>query len=286
MSKVIILGAGSLGTATLARLAERDLGELVLVDGDGARARARALDAATAAGVSGHAGRVTGSDDWRDAAGAAVAVIAEGDAAALRTAATALAEHCPRAVTVVAAQPVEAMTDLVTFTTLFPRGRVIGVGSAIDSARFRTLVATELGVPAGDVWALVVGEHGDTMVPLVSSASVAGTALEDLLSSERLDELARRVRDRGDGDDDQARAAAAAATVEAIVRDRREVTCCCLLCEGELGLERVCLGVPVRLGRAGVEEIVAVPMSEDERAALERSAAVVRERVAALLGAG
>jgi malate dehydrogenase len=286
MSKVIILGAGSLGTATLARLAERDLGELVLVDGDGARARARALDAATGAAVGGHAPRVRGSDDWGDGAGAAVAVIAEGDAAALRTAARALAEHCPHAVTVVAAQPVEAMTDLLTFTTLFPRGRVVGVGTAIDSARFRTLVAAELGVPTGDVWALVVGEHGETMVPLVSSATVAGTALAELLPVERLDELARRVRDRGEGDDEQARAAAAAATVEAVVRDRREVRSCCVLCEGELGLERVCVGVPVRLGRAGVEEIVAVPMSDAERAALERSAAVVRERVAALLGSG
>ena len=180
----------------------------------------------------------------------------------------------------------EALTDLVAFTTLFPRQRVAGVGGVIDSARLRALVAAEVGASARDVWALVVGEHGDTMVPLLSSASVAGAPVAELIAAERLEEIARRVRERPALDDLQARAAAAAQVVDGVTADRRRVVSCCVLCEGELGLERVCIDVPVRLGAGGVEEIVAVPMSDAERMALAHSADVVRERVAALLGAG
>jgi malate dehydrogenase len=286
MWKIIVIGAGALGTATLSRLADRDLGELVLLDPDGALASARALEVTTAAAASGAAARPVGSADWHDAQGAGVAVICDGDAASVSATATALARHCPGARVVVAAQPVEAMVDLVTYTALLPRGRVVGVGGVVDSARFRALVAAELGVPADDVWALVVGEHGETMVPLVASATVAGTPLGELVDADRLAELARAARVAAAGDEPHAHAAGAAVLVDAIVRDRRRVVSGCVLCEGELGLERVCIDVPVRLGRAGVEEIVAVPMSDEERAALERSAGTVRERVAALAGRG
>jgi malate dehydrogenase len=215
-----------------------------------------------------------------------IIVITEGDTAAVREAALHIAEHAPNAVVVVAAEPVEPLTHLMLFTTLFPRRRVIGAGGVIDSARFAALVAAELAVSAQDVRALVVGEHGETAVPLSSSATVAGVPLRELLSAERLAGLERRVRDRGDRDDPLARAAAASEVVGAIARDSRRVLSCCVLCEGELGLDRVSLGVPVRLGAGGVQEIVEVPLSDEERAGLERSAGVVRERVAALLGEG
>jgi malate dehydrogenase len=286
MWKISIIGAGALGGAVADRLLQAGSGEVVLVDGDASDARGRALDAATAAALRGDGGWVHASDDWRDLAGSTAVVIAGGDATAVRVSATQVAEHAPDAMVVVAAEPMEALTDLVAFTTLFPRQRVAGVGGVIDSARLRALVAAEVGASARDVWALVVGEHGDTMVPLLSSASVAGAPVAELIAAERLEEIARRVRERPALDDLQARAAAAAHMVDGVMADRRRVVSCCVLCEGELGLERVCIDVPVRLGAGGVEEIVAVPMSDAERVALAHSADVVRERVAALLGAG
>jgi len=284
--KICIVGAGTVGTATAQRLAEDGHFSLTFIDGDGARARSRALDVAAAGVLQSGDAKVTGTDDWADTSGAMIIVIAEGDTSAVREAALRIAEHAPDAVVVVAAEPVDPLTHLVVFTTLFPRGRVIGVGGAIDSARFTALVAAELGVSAHDVRALVVGEHGETAVPLSSSATVAGVPLRELLPPDRVAELERRVRDRGDGDDLPARAAAATAVVGAIVRDSRRVLSCCALCEGELGLHRVSLSVPVRLGGGGVQEIVEVPLSDQERAGLERSAGVVRERVAALVGEG
>jgi malate dehydrogenase len=213
-----------------------------------------------------------------------VVVLADAEVGALRDAAVQAAEHCPDAVLVVAAEPAEAMTHLVTFTTLFPRQRVVGSGPAAGSARFRALVAAELGTSPADVWGLVAGEDGETMVPLASSATVAGVPVAERLGPERLEQLVRRLR--AGGADLQGRAAAAAEVVEAIAGDQRRVMSCAALCEGELGLERVCIGVPVRLGREGVNEFVEVPLADAERAALERSAALVRERVAALLGEG
>jgi malate dehydrogenase len=284
--KICIVGAGTVGTTTAQRLAEDGHFSLILIDGDGGRARARALDVAAAGVLHTDDAKVTGTDDWADLSGAMIIVITEGDATTVREAASHIAEHAPDAVVVVAAEPVDPLTHLVLFTTLFPRRRVLGVGGAIDSARFAALIAAELTVSAQDVRALVIGEHGETAVPLASSATVAGVALRELLPADRLGELERRVRDRGDGDDLQARGAAAAEVARAIARDSRRVLSCCVLCEGELGLDRVSLSVPVRLGRGGVQEIVDVPLSDEERAGLERSAGVVRERVAALVGEG
>jgi malate dehydrogenase len=286
MRKIVAAGAGELAAAILTRLAATNPGELVVLDGDRSRADANALDVATAAATGVRHSRARGTDDWHDASGCEVLVLADGDMTALRDAATRAAEHCPDAVLVVAAEPAETMTHLVTFTTLFPRQRVVGSGPAASSARFRALIAAELGTSPADVWALVVGEQGETMVPLASSATVAGRPAADRLGPERLEEVVRRVRAGAGGEDIHARAAAAAEVVDAIVGDQRRVLCCAALCEGELGLDRVCLGVPVCLGQGGVQEIVEVPLSDGERAALERSAAVVRERVAALLGEG
>jgi malate dehydrogenase len=282
--KICIVGTGTVGTATAQRLAEDGHFSLILIDGDRSRARSRALDVAAAGALRSGDANVTGTDDWADVSGAMIIVISEGDTATVRQAALHIAEHAPGAVVVVAAEPVDPLTHLVVFTTVFPRRRVIGVGGAVDSARFVALVAAELNASARDVWAMVVGEHGGTAVPLSSSATVAGLALPDLLPADRLAELERGVRDRGDGDDLQARASAAAEVVGAIARDSRRVMSCTALCEGELGLDRVSLSVPVRLGGGGVEEIVEVPLSDAERAGLERSAGVVRERVAALVG--
>jgi malate dehydrogenase len=283
---ICIVGAGTVGTAIAQKLVEEGHFSLTLFDGDGARARSRALDVAAAGALQSGDSKVVGTDDWADASGAMIIVITEGDTSAVRDAALQIAERAPNAVVVVAAEPVDLLTHLVVFTTLFPRRRVVGVGGVVDSARFAALVATELAVSPRDVQALVVGEHGETAVPLSSSATVAGVPLRDLVAADRLAELERRVRDRGDGDDFQARAAAAAQVVGAIARDSRRVLACCALCEGELGMERVSLSVPVRLGEGGVQEIVEVPLGDDERAALERSAGVVRERVAALVGEG
>jgi malate dehydrogenase len=195
------------------------------------------------------------------------------------------AERSPDAIVIVVSNPLDAMCHVTLETTEFPRQRVIGMAGILDSARLRTFLAWELGVSTADVTGLVLGGHGDTMVPVLSSTSVAGIPIRQRLSAERLEEIVQRTRDGGgevvklldSGSAFYAPSAAVAEMVDAVVLDRKRVLPCAALCQGEYGIDNLFVGVPVRLGKDGVEEIVEIELEESEREQLQRSADAVRE---------
>jgi malate dehydrogenase len=248
---------------------------------------------------------VTGTDDHEEAAGSHVVVITSGlprragmsrdDLLATNRDTVAevsrqVAERSPDAVVVVVTNPLDAMCHVALTATQFPRQRVVGMAGSLDSARLRTFLAWELGVSPADVTGLVLGGHGDAMVPVLSATSVAGIPIRQRLAAPRLEAIVQRTRDGGaevvelleSGSAFYAPAAAVAEMVDAIVLDQQRVLPCSARCQGEYGLSDVYIGVPARLGADGVEEILEIELEEDERAQLQRSAEAVRELVAAL----
>jgi malate dehydrogenase len=300
--KITIAGVGRVGSQVARSLAERDDADLVLVDTAQRRAEGRALDLNQAGALAGYEARHVGTTSWEEAAGCEVVVICCGsarqpgqrredlvteNAAVVREIGRTIAERCPDAVAVVVTTPVDVMCHVMLGATGFPRARVIGVGGVIDSARFRASLAGELGVSARDVEGTVLGAHDDSMVPLLSSARAHGGPVR--LAAERADVVLAHTREgageilqlAGDGAA-QAPAAGVEAVVEAVMHDTKRVLPCSAFCQGEYGLDDVFVGVPVRLGRDGVEEIVELELDDDERAALKRSAAGVTALVDAL----
>lgn len=268
--KLTVVGAGEVGATIALLLAQRDYAEVVLLDADGDVARARALDVANAAAAADREPLVTGTADWSEAAGATLVVIAA-DRVSVEGATDDLARCCPDARVVVAGEPVGELCHLVRDATLFTRQRVIGVSGVVESARLRASVARELGVSAHDVFALVAGGPGEELVPLVSHTSVAGAPITELLDRGRLDAVLHAARSGESGP--AAVAAAACAITDAIRLDRLRTLSCAALCQGEYGIDGRFAVVPVRLGRDGIEEVVELAVSDDERAALARVSA-------------
>ncbi|MDX6649011.1 MAG: malate dehydrogenase [Solirubrobacteraceae bacterium] len=261
---MLIVGASALGGETAERVLAATPAEVLLLDPEGERARATAGDLAAADGA-----RVTGTDSWDGAAGAAVVVLVAGD---VEAGARAAAERCPDAVVVVACEPVEENCGVALAATSFPRARVVGVAGVVESLRLRAGVARELGVSARDVTALVLGGRGERAVPVLRALRVGGTAVTDKLAAER---VAAVVAGLSSGPPAGVRtvAAATAEVVAALACDRRAVLACALLCQGELGVQDAVAGVPVVLGARGVERVLDVTLDEDEAAALAASAA-------------
>jgi len=191
----------------------------------------------------------------------------------------------PGAILLVVTNPLDAMTYVASKVSRFPRERVVGMAGALDAARFRAFIAAELRVSVEDVQAMVLGGHGDSMVPLIRYATVAGVPLRDWLPQERIDALVKRTREGGaeivsllkTGSAFYAPSASIVAMVEAILKDSKKILPCAALCRGEYGVDGLFVGVPVKLGRRGVEEIVQLPLSTEEQAALAQSAAAVKE---------
>ncbi len=201
-----------------------------------------------------------------------------------------VADRSPDAIVIVVTNPLDAMCHVAFDVTQFPRARVIGMAGILDSARFRTFLAWELGVSARDVTGFVLGGHGDTMVPVVSYTNVAGVPVSQKIPADRLEEIVQRTRDGGaevvkllqKGSAFYAPSAAACEMVDSIVLDQKRVLPCAALCQGEFGIDGLFVGVPVRLGAEGIEEIVKIELSDDEQAALKSSADAVQELVDAL----
>lgn len=298
--KITVIGGDSLGATIVLLLAERDYADLVLVDPRGGDEVG--LDLAQAASLLGCEPRVTGSSDWPEAAGSRIVILAggrpEGRAGgppdALERAAAAVAQvtvRCPDAIVIVAAEPVAPICRLLLERTYFPRQRVIGLGPMVDSARLRAALASELDVSAQDVTALVLGGPGEAMVPALSVATVAGAPVADRIAPDRLTAIIAGLYAGGGagataGHHDTgatrfAPAPAAREMVDAIVLDRRRVLACAAQCHGEYGIDRAVVGVPVRLGAAGIEEIVELPLSAAEGEALRRAAAALAETAVA-----
>jgi len=298
--KITVVGAGNVGGTVAQRLAEKNCYDLVLVDIVPGIPQGKALDLEQAGPINGYDSRVIGTNGYEATAGSALVVITSGvprkpgmsrdellatNTGIVRGVVREVAARSPEAILILVTNPLDVMVHVALKTSGFPKGRVLGMAGVLDSARFRSFIAAELGVSAAEVHAMVLGGHGDSMVPLLRYTTVAGRPVSDWFRKERLDALVRRTRDGGAeivnllkaGSAFYAPSAATVEMVEAILRDEKRVLPCAALCEGEYGLRDVVVGVPVRLGSRGVEAIIEYDLTAEERAALTRSAAAVRE---------
>ena len=298
--KVTIVGSGFYGSTTALRVAEADIvDEVVMVDIIEDKPQGLALDMMQCRPIERFETRITGSNSYDATAGSDVCVITAGlprkpgmsrmdllevNAKIVGDVTRQLVDHSPATVLIVVSNPLDEMTALAAAASGLPRSRVMGQAGMLDTARFRHFVAERLGVPTSAVTALTLGSHGDTMVPVPSQSSVDGKPLTDVLDPSAIDEIVQRTRDGGaevvallkTGSAYFAPAAAAAAMVRAVAGDTGEVQPVSAWVEGAYGVEGVYLGVPARLGRAGVVEVVELPLADDELAALRAAAEAVR----------
>lgn len=304
MQKITVVGAGHVGATSAQRIAERELArEVVLVDIVEGLAQGKALDQWESAPVEGFDTRMTGTTDYGPTAGSEIYVVTAGlarkpgmsradlvskNAEIISGISREIREHSPDSIVIMVTNPLDVMAYVAREVTGFPRSRVMGMAGILDTARFRSFVALELDVSVQDVTALVLGGHGDSMVPLVSTVSVGGVPLTQLLPEDRIEGLVERTRQGGgeivgllkDGSAYYAPSAAVAQMCEAIARDQKRILPCAAWLEGEYGLDGLFVGVPCKLGRGGVEEILEVELRDDEQEALEASAADVLETMA------
>lgn len=301
MEKITVVGAGHVGATTAQRLAEAELArEVVMVDIKEGLPQGKALDQWESAPVEAFDTRISGSQGYEETAGSGIYVVTAGfprkpgmsrsdlvekNGNVVSEIAREIRTHSPDAVVIMVTNPLDVMSYVAKEVTGFPRERVMGMAGILDTARFRSFVSLELDVSVEDVQALVLGGHGDSMVPLVRTVSVGGVPLTELLEDDAIDRLVERTRKAGgeivgllkEGSAYYAPSAAVAQMCEAIVKDKKRILPCAAWLEGEYGLRDLFLGVPVKLGRNGVEEVLEVELTPEEQAALERSAADVRE---------
>jgi malate dehydrogenase len=301
--KVTVVGAGMTGGTMAQRLAETGYIDVVLHDIIEGMPQGKALDLAESAPVAGFNARITGTNDWSDTAGSDVVVITSGvprkpgmereellniNAGIIRDVSSAAVAASPDAILIIFANPMDAMCHVTLETTKLPPSRVIGQGGMLDSARYRTFIAWETGCSVQDVHAFVFGGHTEaTMVPIVSNAMVGGVPLAKLLPEDRIATVVQRARNGGaevvsllkTGSAFYAPAAATVEMVESILLDKKRVLPCCAYLQGQYGIEDAFVGVPVKLGADGIEEILEPPLSKDEVAGLRKAAEAVKELV-------
>jgi malate dehydrogenase len=303
--KVTVIGAGNVGATTAQRIAETGLADVVLVDIVEGLPQGKGLDLAEAAPVVGHDARITGTNDYSATAGSDIVVVTSGlarqpgmsrddllakNAGIVKAVVGQAAAASPNAILIIVTNPLDAMCHVAMQASGFPRERVIGMAGVLDSARFRTFIAEELGVSVVDTHAFVLGGHGDTMVPLPRYSTVAGIPITVLLTPERIAALVQRTRNGGaevvallkTGSAFYAPAASVAEMVDAILLDRKRVLPCAVLLNGEYGTDGLFVGVPVVLGAGGMERVIEIELLPDEQAAFAASAASVRELVDSL----
>jgi malate dehydrogenase len=300
--KIAVVGAGNVGGTTAQRLAERNYADIVLLDMKAAEgiAQGKALDIQESGPVLGYDTKLYGGSNHDALEGCDVVVVTAGsprkpgmtrdDLIAVNQGVMnewggAIKRYAPNAVVIVVTNPLDAMAQAMFHATGFPRERVIGMAGVLDSARFRTFIADELHVSVTDVTAFVLGGHGDTMVPLPRYSTVAGIPLPDLLPAARIEAISTRTANGGaeivnllkSGSAFYAPSASVLAMVDSIILDQKRVLPCSVCLQGEYGYHDLFIGVPVKLGRAGMEEVIQIELTEDEKQALDRSAASVRE---------
>jgi len=298
--KITVVGAGNVGGTTAQRLAEKDEYEVVLVDIVKGVSQGKALDITQAGPICGYSTRVVGTNGYDETAGSTVAVITSGiprkpgmsrdellttNAKIVQSVVSELVSRSPNVILILVTNPLDAMVHVARRVSGLPKGRVMGMAGVLDSARMRAFIAAELSVPGPDVAAMVLGGHGDTMVPLSRYTTVKGRPVSELMSKDRLEAIVKRTREGGaeivsllnTGSAFYAPSASAVSMVEAIVQDQKRVLPCAVLCEGEYGLKDVVVGVPVRLGRGGAEQVVEYELTAEEQASLAASATAVRE---------
>lgn len=304
-TKVGIIGAGNVGGTCAQRILERDLADVALIDVADGLAAGKALDLAEAAPVEGHDRQIVGSTSYEILAGAQVVVITAGlarkpgmsrsdlldaNAKILASIVPQVKANAPDAILITVTNPLDIMTHLTWKLSGFPTARVVGMAGVLDAARFRFFIAERLKVSVKDVSAIVLGGHGDSMVPVPSYTTVAGVPLAQLIPGPELERLIQRTRDGGAevvkllkaGSAFYAPASAVADMVQAIVRDERRLLPCCAYLTGQYGLKDLFCGVPVKLSARGVEEIIQLTLTDSEKAALQKSAQDVRKDIDAL----
>jgi malate dehydrogenase len=306
LEKITVVGAGNVGASAALLLAQRRLARrVVLVDVVEGVPQGKALDQWESAPIEGFDTRVTGTNDYKDTADSDIVIVTAGiarkpgmsredllktNAGIVRSVSEEIRRHSPRCIVIMVSNPLDTMAGVCKQVTGFPRERVIGMAGVLDTARYRSFIALELDVSVDDIQALVLGGHGDTMVPLASYTTVSGIPLAQLLPQARIDALVDRTRNGGaeivaflkTGSAYYAPGAAAVQMAEAIAQDRKRILPCSAWLEGEYGISGLFLGVPCKLGRAGLERIIEVRLTDAEKAALEKSAAAVRETMTLL----
>lgn len=301
-SKVTVVGAGNVGATTALRIQQLGYANVVLVDVVEDLPQGKGLDMLEAGPVTGTDASVTGSNSYDESADSDVVVITAGIARRpgmsrddllltnMRITSSVteqVVKYSPDCIIIAVTNPLDAMVQNVYETSGFPRNRVFGMAGILDTARFRTFIAEELNVSVEDVQALVLGGHGDDMVPLVRYTSVGGIPITELMAEEKIDQLVARTRAGGgeivallkEGSAYYAPSAAITQMVEAVLLDKKRVLPACAYLEGEYGINGLCVGVPVKLGAGGVEQIMQIGLTEEERTALRHSAASVQELV-------
>ena len=297
----VVGGAGNVGMTVARAIAEKELADVVIIDIAETKASGVALDIYETCPIIGSDSRLIGGADWNAAAGSDIVVITSGKPRKpgmsrddlvrdnfdiMKSIAPNLVQYTPNAIVVPVANPLDAMSQALFKLTKFPRERIIGMAGVLDSARMSTFVAMELKVSVENVHSFVLGGHGDTMVPLPRYSTVAGIPLTELLSKERIDAIAKRTADGGAEITKlvgtsawYAPGQAAAEMCEAILKDKKKILPCSVYLQGEYGIHDLFVGVPVKLGARGAEEIIQIKLTPEEDAALRKSAAAVKELV-------
>lgn len=306
VNKITVVGAGNVGATAAQLVALKELArQVVMVDIAEGIPQGKALDQWESAPIEGFDSRVIGTNGYEETAGSDLFIVTAGiarkpgmtredllktNASIVRQVSEQIRDSSPNAIVIMVSNPLDVMAYVCKEVTDFPRERVIGMAGVLDTARYRSFIAMELDVSVEDIQALVLGGHGDTMVPLASYTNVGGIPLTQLLSQDRIDALVDRTRHGGaeivgllkTGSAYYAPAAAAVQMAEAIVKDKKRILPCSAWLEGEYGMDSLFLGVPCKLGQNGLEQIIEVELTDDERAALHRSADAVRETMALL----
>jgi malate dehydrogenase len=303
--KVTVIGAGNVGATTAQQIIETGLADVVLVDIVEGLPQGKALDLAEAAPVVGYDVRITGTNDYAATAHSKIIVVTSGlarqpgmsrddlmsrNAGIVASVVKQAAAVSPGAIIIVVTNPLDAMCHVALKASGFPPERVIGMAGVLDSARFRAFIAAELDISVRDIRAFVLGGHGDTMVPLPRFSTVGGVPITELMTAERIAQLVDRTRNGGaevvallkTGSAYYAPAASVVEMVEAILRDRRRILPCAAYLRGEYGIDGLYVGVPIVLGNGGMEKVIEIALTPEEKAELDRSANAVRELVAKL----
>ena len=301
-NKITVVGGGNVGASAAINLAIKELGDVVLVDVVEGVPQGKGLDMAQMGPIEGYDVQITGANDYAPTANSDVVVITAGLARkpgmsrddllianyeVVKSVTENIAKHSPNAILVLVTNPLDAMCTVAHHVSKFPKHRVVGMAGVLDSARFRTFIAMELNVSVENVTAVVLGGHGDTMVPVTRLSNVSGIPLEDLIPADRLAAIVDRTRNGGaeivkylkTGSAYYAPSAAAVEMTESILKDKKKVLPCAAYLDGEYGIKGLFVGVPVKLGRKGIEQIYELKLNEAEKAMLAKSAGSVQELV-------
>ena len=303
--KITVIGAGNVGATAAQRIVERELADVVLIDILEGVPFGKALDLAEAAPIEKHDAGLTGANDYEPSRDSEIVIITSGiprkpgmsrddllaiNAKIMKTVVVQAARYSPNAVLIIVSNPLDAMCHVALEASAFPKNRVLGMAGVLDSARFRTFIARELNVSVENTHAFVLGGHGDTMVPLPRFSTVAGIPITELLDPAAIERLVKRTREGGaeivsllkTGSAFYAPASAACEMAEAIIKDKKKILPCAAYLTGEYGINDLFMGVPVKLGRGGIEQVIEITLRPEEDAALKKSAEAVKGLVEAM----